>query len=90
MREIVSTTQFRRDAKRIQKRGHDLGELREIAHRLAVGETLEARYRDHKLAGSYVGFRECHVRPDWLLIYRLTDAELILVRTGTHQDLFDE
>jgi mRNA interferase YafQ len=90
VREIVSTTQFRRDAKRIQKRGQDLGELREVAGRLAAGETLEPRYRDHKLAGPYAGFRECHVKPDWLLIYRVTDAELILVRTGTHQDLFDE
>lgn len=90
MREIVSTTQFRRDAKRIQKRGLDLGELREIARRLAAGDALQARHRDHKLAGNYVGYRECHVKPDWLLIYRITKDELVLVRTGTHQDLFDE
>ena len=90
MRNIVPTTQFRRDAKRIQKRGLDLGELRTVAARLAAGEALEARYRDHKLVGPYAGYRECHVKPDWLLIYCLTDAEVVLVRTGTHQDLFDE
>ena len=90
MREIVPTTQFRRDAKRIQKRGLDLSELREVARRLAAGETLDPKHRDHKLSGSLKGHRECHVRPDWLLVYRLTATELILVRTGTHQDLFDE
>ena len=90
MREIVPTTPFRRDAKRIQKRGQDLGELREIARRLAAGEPLDPRHRDHKLSGRYLGYRECHVRPDWLLVYKLTEEEVILVRTGTHQDLFDE
>jgi mRNA interferase YafQ len=90
VREIIPTTQFRRDAKRIQKRGQDLGELREIARLLAAGEPLGPKQRDHKLSGRYVGYRECHVRPDWLLIYKLTDEELLLVRTGTHQDLFDE
>ncbi len=90
MRDIVPTTQFRRDAKRIQKRGQDLGELREVARRIAAGDMLEARHRDHKLAGEYSGFRECHIRPDCLLIYQITDEVLLLVRTGTHQDLFDE
>ena len=90
MRDIVPTTQFRRDAKRMEKRGRDLGELRKVARRLADGEALDVKHRDHKLAGSFQGCRECHVRPDWLLIYSVTDSELILVRTGTHQDLFGE
>ena len=90
MREIVLTTQFRRDAKRMQKRGLDLSEMRAVAKQIAAGETLQPRHRDHKLAGPFAGFRECHIRPDWLLIYRTTEADLFLVRTGTHQDLFDE
>ena len=61
-----------------------------MARRLAEGKALDPKHRDHKLTGPFQGLRECHVRPDWLLIYQLTDAELILVRTGTHQDLFGE
>lgn len=72
MREIVATTQFRRDTKRIRKQGRDLDELRAVARRLAVGETLEDRYRDHRLKGEWSAYRECHVRSDWLLIYRRT------------------
>lgn len=88
MRETVPTTQFRRDAKRVKKRGRDLDELQELVRHLAAGETLKPKHRDHKLTGPYQGFRECHIRPDWLLLYRLTETELILVRTGTHADLF--
>ncbi len=88
MREIIPTTQFRRDTKRARKQGRDVNELRRLARRLAGGETLEPRYRDHPLKGEWAEFRECHVRPDWLLIYQRTETALVLVRTGTHSDLF--
>lgn len=90
MREIRSTGQFKRDVKRIQKRGLDLARLREVIERLAVGDSLEQRYRDHPLQGGYAGSRECHIAPDWLLIYELSEVELLLIRTGTHSDLFGE
>ena len=63
-------------------------EFKEIIRKLAGGETLETKYRDHLLSGQYKGTRECHIEPDWLLIYELTESELFLVRTGTHSDLF--
>jgi mRNA interferase YafQ len=90
MREIRRTGQFKRDMKRIQKRGYDLVPLREVIVRIAEGETLEPRFKDHPLVGGYSGARECHIESDWLLIYERTDTELILVRTGTHADLFGE
>ena len=90
MREVRYTGQFRRDFKRIQKRGLAVAALREVIERIAAGEALEPRHRDHPLLGGYSGSRECHVAPDWLLIYERTDSELVLIRTGTHADLFGE
>jgi mRNA interferase YafQ len=72
----------------VHKRGLDIDEVLILAHRIASGERLPPNYRDHWLSGAYSGMRECHVRPDWLLIYEFTDTEMILLRTGTHQDLF--
>lgn len=88
MRRIRSTTQFKRDTKRMQKRGKDFSRFRLLIEALAAGESLEARFRDHPLLGAYSGSRECHVEPDWLLIYERAERELILIRTGTHSDLF--
>ena len=88
MRAIRQTSQFKRDIKRAKKRGKDFSKLKEVIERLARGETLEARYRDHALTGAYRGARDCHIEPDWLLIYELPEDELVLVRTGTHADLF--
>jgi mRNA interferase YafQ len=88
MRQIRLTGQFKRDSKRIQKRGVDLARMREVIELLAAGEVLGPHFRDHPLQGGYSGSRECHVAPDWLLIYERTDVELVLVRTGTHSDLF--
>ena len=90
MREIVLSSRFKRDLKLIVKRGYDLNLLDTVVEKLANDIPLEERHRDHALTGNYVGFRECHILPDWLLIYRVDDTELILFlsRTGTHSDLF--
>ena len=87
-RVLRRTTQFKRDAKLLVKRGKDLGKLREPVQLLVEGRALDERYRDHALVGGYKGSREFHVEPDWLLIYERTEHELILIRTGTHADLF--
>lgn len=86
------TTAFRRDVRKCHKRGLPMEELQSVIRQLAAENVLEARYRDHALSGNYAGCRECHIRPDWLLIYRIDHGELLLVltRTGTHADLFDE
>lgn len=91
MFEVVLSNRFRKDLKLAAKRGLRLDELNAIVERLAAGQTLPERNRDHALTGDYIGFRECHIRPDWLLVYRVDgDAlELFLFRTGTHTDLFD-
>ena len=62
--------------------------FKELIEKLVVGDPLEAKYRDHVLVGQYRGTRECHIEPDWLLIYEATESELVLIRTGTHSDLF--
>ena len=91
MFEVVLSNRFRKDLKLAAKRGLRLDELDAIVEQLAAGQTLPERNRDHALTGDYIGFRECHIRPDWLLVYRVDgDAlELFLFRTGTHTDLFD-
>ncbi len=87
---IRPTTKFQKDLKRAQKRGYDIGLLTEVIRKLAAGEPLPAKNKDHLLSGDYAGCRECHITPDWLLIYETTDKELVLylLRTGTHSDLF--
>ena len=87
---IKPTSRFRKDLKRIQKRGYDLSLLNAIIKKLANGEQLPEKNRDHNLSGDYSGCRECHITPDWLLVYEFDNGELILylTRTGTHSDLF--
>ena len=89
---LVPTTKFKKDLKRLKKRGLPLDELYEIIEQLLNLGQLEPKYRDHALTGNYIGFRECHVRPDWLFIYAISEEKLILtaLRSGTHSDLFDE
>lgn len=89
--EIKHTTQFKKDYKLAKRRGLNLSLLKDVISKLANGEVLEARYRDHALSGNWSGHRECHIQPDWLLIYRIEDGILVLTlsRTGTHSDLFD-
>lgn len=89
-REIVWTTQFKKDYKLAMKRYSDISRLDDIIRALSRGETLPQKYRDHALTGNWNGHRECHVLPDLLLIYRLDGDVLVLtlVRTGTHSGLF--
>lgn len=90
MYNIRPTTKFQRDLKRLKKRGYDISLLTEVIKRLSSGEALPKKNRDHPLSGDYSGCRECHITPDWLLIYELNGDELILylTRTGSHSDLF--
>lgn len=76
---IVMTGKFKKDLKLIRKRGYDLSLLGTVVDMLAAGDKLPAKYRDHSLFGNYHGCRECHINPDWLLIYEITDDELILL-----------
>ncbi|TPJ48569.1 MULTISPECIES: type II toxin-antitoxin system YafQ family toxin [unclassified Mesorhizobium] len=86
----VHSGQFRRDVKRMEKRGKDLAKLRELLGLLIAGLELPARYKDHPLKGDWKDYRDAHVEPDWLLIYRIADDELRLARTGSYSDLFNE
>lgn len=88
MRTIRRTSQFKRDVRRMKKQAKDMSKLKEVIQKIVGGEELEARYRDHVLVGQYKGTRECHVEPDWLLIYELAPDEVVLIRTGSHSDLF--
>ena len=90
MLELVTTTQFRKDLKRLRKRGADMKKLDDILQTLCAEEPLSEKYRDHALIGDYIGFRECHVAPNWLLVYAIDKGQLILTasRTGSHSDLF--
>ncbi len=88
--KITTTSKFKKDYKKIQKRGYNLKLLEEVVRILAETKTLPEKYIPYPLIGNYVGYMECHILPDWLLIYKIKDDELVLVlsRTGTHSDLF--
>lgn len=90
--EVRFTGQFKKDFKLAKKQGKDTEKLLVVVERLANGEELESKYRDHSLTGNYVGYRECHVEPDWLLIYQKHDDILILLlyRAGSHAELFSK
>lgn len=90
MLTIRYETTFKKDYKRLLKRGYDVRLLEQVITLLAEQQPLPAKYRDHSLVGQYTGCRECHVAPDWLLIYMVNHDELILylTRTGSHSDLF--
>jgi len=88
--QIEISTKFKKDYKRILKRGYNPKLLEEVVTMLSEGQRLPGKYKDHSLSGNYVGYRECHIEPDWLLIYKIYDDVLVLAltRTGTHSDLF--
>jgi len=90
MYTVKPTSKFKKDLKRVQRRGYDIGLLTAVIEKLAAGEALDSSFSDHPLKGVYAGCRECHVTPDWLLIYKISGKTLFLflTRTGTHSDLF--
>ena len=90
MRTFSRTTQFKKDVKRARKRGQDLAKLKAILDLLIEGNPLPALYKDHPLRGEFTGSRDCHIGPDWILIYTLKDngTHVCFERTGTHSDLF--
>lgn len=89
MKRASPTGRFKKDLKRIKKRGWDIGTLEAIISLPQLGAQLPENSFPHKLSGEYKGSRECHIAPDWLLIYDASDAEVLLERTGTHADLFE-
>lgn len=92
MLTLQTTGQFRKDFKRIKKRGYDTLLLQDVVNTLQAGKELNAKYKNHTLNGNWSGYQECHIQPDWLLIYRIDNNQLILSlsRTGTHSDLFNQ
>ena len=87
---IARTSRFKKDLKAVIKRGYNINLMGSVVDMLADGQELPVQYRDHELTGNFKGCRECHITPDWLLIYEVADEELILylTRTGSHSDLF--
>lgn len=83
------TSQFKRDYGRCKRRGYDMAKVRTVMESLIAGKALDERHHDHELSGEWKGHRDCHVRPDWVLIYRIGDGTITFERTGTHSDLFD-
>ena len=92
MLEIKYTNKMKHDVKRENKRGRDISKLTAALDLLASGVQMPEKYQDHPLKGEMHGYRECHIEPDWLLIYQIVHDELVLLAsgTGTHSDLFDE
>lgn len=90
MLNIRYRTQFKKDFKKIIKRGYNPDDMSKVLTLLVNQQPLPAKYRDHALTGNYIGFRECHIAPDWLLIYKIENdiLTLTLTRTGSHSDLF--
>jgi mRNA interferase YafQ len=89
MRSIRRDTQFRKDVKRLIKRGENPEKLKSVIESLIAAKELPARHKDHALKGTLKDCRECHIEGDWLLIYRIEGSTLCLVRTGSHSDLFE-
>ena len=92
MLTIRYETNFKKDYKRLAKRGYNVASLAEVIELLASNQSLDRRYKDHPLIGDYKDCRDCHISPDWVLIYRIdySKGELILIRTGTHNDVFSK
>lgn len=90
MLDIVPSNRFKKDLKIAIRRGYNMALLESVVEQLAAGQKLAEKYKDHMLTGDYGGFRECHITPDWLLVYQIREQELVLFlsRTGTHSDLF--
>jgi mRNA interferase YafQ len=88
MLTLSTSTQFRRDVRRCAKRGYDIDLLDAVISTLRIPKPLADKNHDHDLSGNFSGWRECHILPDWLLVYKVVGTDLLLDRTGTHADLF--
>ena len=88
MHTIRPTSLFKKDIKKVEKQGRDMEKLKVVIDTLANGKSLPSELRDHKLVGNWKNHRECHLQSDWLLIYKIIENSLILVRTGSHSELF--
>ena len=88
MLNTVYTSSFKKDYKKAKKRGMDLNVLNNVIYKLSHNISLEVKFKDHLLVGNYKNKRECHLLPDWLLIYEIDKDNLVLHRTGTHSELF--
>jgi mRNA interferase YafQ len=88
MKALRIAMAFKKDLKRVERRGYERALLETVVDALRRGEELPTARRDHPLKGEWKDWRECHIEPDWLLIYKATDTEVLLARTGTHADLF--
>lgn len=88
--DVRFTNQFKKDIRLAQRQGKNVDKVLDVIVRLADGEKLEPKYRDHELIGDYKGYRECHIEPDWLLVYQIVDNVLVLLlyRLGSHSELF--
>ncbi len=84
----IFENRFKKDIKRLQKRGKDMEKLKTVIEKLLENQELEPKYKDHPLTGDWNGYRDCHIEPDWLLIYKISETNLFLVRSGSHSDLF--
>ena len=88
MLDVRTTSRFKKDLKKVERQGREMAKLGHVIDKLKDGLPLEPHYRDHALTGNYVGHKECHLAPDWLLVYKIDAGFLILVRTGSHSELF--
>lgn len=90
MYKVYSTNTFKKDIIKAKKSGLNINELNSVIKSIANNEILDTKHKDHALKGNWIGYRECHIRPDWILVYRIVNEKLLLVlqRTGTHSELF--
>jgi mRNA interferase YafQ len=84
----IFESRFKKDIKRLQRRGKEMEKLKNVIDKLLENQKLESQYKDHALTGNWNGYRDCHIEPDWLLIYKISENHLYLVRSGSHSDLF--
>ena len=89
-RRLKLSTRYKKSYRRLERRGKNMDKLHRVVTMLCEGEVLPMKYRNHPLRGNWVGHMECHLEPDWLLVYQLSDEHVFLVESGTHADLFDE
>lgn len=89
MKTVAQTSQFKQDLKRIKHSGrYEIDDLLVVVDLLAQNQLLPEKYKDHHLTGNWKGYKECHIKPNWLLIYQLTADKVVLTRTGSHSELF--